>query len=285
MLTFPGIRILAALATAFVLVVAFLAWQHFFPVTSAAGWHHEVMMEDVTLVSALAKGGDGALYITRELNKQRGSLFKRLPDGSVQEILGRLDKPDGLALFKGGIAISQEGSECPVLWMHQGLVTPLFQGRNIEGLATDARVLYAIEDRVMDGRLWQYDPATSETKVLRDHLQEGEGVAVCPDGRVFYTEKRRGWIKQLRHDADIDPVVHQNLKAPGFLMCNEDGLWISEDATHGARLLLFDAAGNEHVILWHLRSAQTVIAERPGHLLLAEQGRNRILAITRQPNH
>jgi hypothetical protein len=35
------------------------------------------------------------------------------------------------------------------------------------------------------------------------------------------------------------------------------------------------------VVLSHLRSAQTVLALEPGHLLVAEQGRNRILEINR----
>jgi hypothetical protein len=35
-----------------------------------------------------------------------------------------------------------------------------------------------------------------------------------------------------------DRVIAEGLNAPGFVQCTEDGLWITEDATHMARLLL-----------------------------------------------
>ena len=41
-----------------------------------------------------------------------------------------------------------------------------------------------------------------------------------------------------------DVLVLEQLNAPGFLMCNDEGLWITEDATHRARLLLLDRTGS-----------------------------------------
>jgi len=66
-------------------------------------------------------------------------------------------------------------------------------------------------------------------------------------------------------------------------MCNEEGLWITEDATHRARLLLLDRTGSLQTILRGLRSGQTVLPLAPGRLLLAEQGRGRILEVERLP--
>ena len=60
-------------------------------------------------------------------------------------------------------------------------------------------------------------------------------------------------------------------------MCNDEGPWVTEDATHLARLLLLDSSGSLQVMLRHVRSAQTVLSLAPGQLLIAEQGRARII--------
>ncbi len=265
-------------------VLSFMAWRHYFPVTAAAGWAVKTHLDDLPLVSALAWGENGALFISLEHGKQRGVLLKRMPDGPLQEVLGGLNKPDGLAHFRGGVLVSQEGGEHPVLWVREGQAEPLFAGKNIEGIAADTNYVYAIEDRPEGGRLWRYDPASRGAEVLRSGLAVGEGLAVCPDGRLFYSEKKQGWIKLYRPAADSDPIVHAGLNAPGYLMCGQEGLWITEDATHGARLLLMEAGGKLRVILEHLRSGQAILAIAPGRLLIAEQGRGRILEINRIPS-
>jgi hypothetical protein len=272
---------------AFALLVStasFLAWQHYFPVTAGAGWTWKIYLDDVELVSALARDEQGILYLTQEFNKQRGKLLKQLPNGALQEVMAGLDKPDGLATFRGGMLISQESAESPVLWLHQGQKTELFRGRHIEGIASDEKLIYAIEDVSAVGRLLRYDPATRQVDVLRDDLNVGEGLAICPDGRIFYSEKKSGWIKLYRPALAVDPVAHGGLNQPGFLLCNEEGLWIAEDATHGARLLQADASGTLSIVLDHLRSGQTILPIAPGRLLVAEQGRKRILEISRIPS-
>lgn len=262
-------------------IISFLAWQRFFPAIAGAGWTLKVYRDDVPMVSALARDDQGALYISLEHNLQRGKLLMQRSDGTLQEVIAGLDKPDGLLAYRGGILLSQEGGEYPLLWSHDGRVHKLFKGNNIEGIDSDARYIYAIEDLKSDGRLLRFDPTTSQVVILRAGLREAEGVAVCPDGRLFYSEKQQGWVKQYRADADADPVVHARLNKPGFLMCNGEGLWIAEDGTHGARVLNAGASGMLQVVLSHLRSAQTVLQLAPGRMLVAEQGRNRILEISR----
>ena len=275
--------LLAALAV-LVPALSFLAWQRYFPVTVGSGWTLRVYMDDIPMVSALARDDQGALYITREHNKQHGSLFKQRPDGSMQEVMAGLDKPDGLLAFRGGILVSQEGGEYALLWLHDGRVEKLFKGSNIEGIDSDEKYIYAIEDLKSEGRLLQLDLVTGKVAILRGGLRSAEGVAVCPDGRLFYSEKKEGLVKQYRADAAADPVVHSRLNLPGFLLCNGDGLWIAEDGTQGARLLLAGPSGALQVVLGRLRSAQTVLQLAPGRLLVAEQGRNRILEISRIPD-
>ena len=273
-----------ALLVVLVAIVSFLTWQRYFPATAGVGWSFKPYLDDVPMVSALARDGLGELYITRENNKQQGSLFKQRPDGSIQEVMAGLEKPDGLLAYRGGILVSQEGGDYALLWLHDGRVDKLFKGSNIEGMDSDAKYIYAIEDLKNDGRLLRFDPATSQVVVLRTGLREAEGVAVCPDGRLLYSEKKHGWVKQYRADAAADPVVHAGLNLPGFLLCNGEGLWIAEDGTHRARVLHAGPSGTLEVVLSHLRSAQTVLQLAPGRLLVAEQGRNRILEISRSPD-
>jgi hypothetical protein len=280
----PGFRrrrVLALAALGAVVAAGFPAWQHFYPVSAAEGWSYRVYLDDLPQVSALAMDGAGALYISLERSNERGSILRREVNGTLSQALLGLSKPDGLVAFRDGIAIAQEGGDLPVVWLHGGRSEVLFHGRNVEGLANDGRYLYAIEDRAGDGRLLRFDPVNGVLTVLRDGLGEGEGVAVCPDGQLYYAEKKKRWVKRWQADGS-DPVVVENLNAPGFLMCNDEGLWISEDATHRARLLLLDRMGVLHTILRGLRSGQTVLPLAPGRLLLAEQGRGRLLEVERQ---
>ncbi|MDR1228726.1 MAG: hypothetical protein LBK55_06875 [Azoarcus sp.] len=274
------------LAAGFLVVLAasgFFAWQHFAPVTVADGWTYRVYEDGVPRASALALGADADLYYSEELRDRRGRIVRRMADGSRREVLAGLSKPDGLLAYRGGIAIAQEQSESPVYWLHDGEIAALFVGRQIEGLSTDGRYLYAIEDIKENGRILRYDPDTREVAVLRSGLIEGEGIAVCPDGNVFYAEKGRNRIMRLQADGvdGADQVIRQNLNRPGFLFCDGEGLWITEDSTHDARLMLLDPDGGLQVIARRLRAAQTFLPLGEDRFLLADQGRNRILELER----
>lgn len=84
------------------------------------------------------------------------------------------------------------------------------------------------------------------------------------------------------HEGAEDEVVLNGLNAPSFLLCDSEGLWITEDSTHNARALLLPPDGPLQVIVRRLRSAQSLPYIGPGRYLLAEQGRDRILEIERQ---
>ena len=264
-------------------IFSFLGWQHFYPVQAADGWSLRTFQGGIPMVSAMVIDGRDNLYVSQEFKNEKGAILWLHADGKRQEIVNKLSKPDGLALFQDGIAIAQEGGKHPVLWWRGGETRSLFSGDSIEGLASDGRNLFAIEDVKQNGRLLKYDPETKETMTLRDGLEEGEGVTVCPDGRLFYTEKKKGWIKKFS-PGNSDEVIARGLQAPSFLMCNIEGLWITEDLTHRARLLLLDTSGAMHTILSHLRSPQTILSIGKERLLVAEQGRGRILEVKRTPH-
>lgn len=275
-----GRQLLGAAALLLVVGAAQAGWRHFHPVQAEDGWTASVYLDGIERVSALARDAEGGLLLSRELLNGAGVLLRQAPDGQLSEVQSGLSKPDGMIAFRGGVVFSQEQGDQPVLWRTAAGTRELFVGRSVEGLASDGRYLYAIEDRHDDGNLLRFDPERNVVEVLRRNLDEGEGVTACPDGRLFYTEKGKGWVRQLSADGS-DPKVLSDLAEPGFLLCNGDGLWVTEDATHRARLLLLDQGGQLHTVLSHLRSAQTLLETTPGHYLLAEQGRNRVLQLQR----
>lgn len=257
------------------------AWRHFHPVSAADGWEYRVFARGIPMVSALELDNQGGLYASQELPNGHGKILQLKPGGEISTVLTDLSKPDGLAMFRGSLVVGQEGGVLPMLLVQGDQVKALFEGDSIEGVATDGSILYAIEDKPQ-GRLLSYAPDTQQLSVIRDGLDEGEGVTVCPDGRLFYTEKGKGWVKQWQPEGQ-DRIVAEDLKAPGFVQCTPGGLWITEDVTHGARLLWLGADGQLTTVLTHLRAAQTIIDLGSGHYLLAEQGRNRILEVFRAP--
>ena len=158
------------------------------------------VFEEGIPLSALALDANGGLYYSEELRNRRGRIVRRAADSFRHVVLAGLSKPDGLLAYRGGIAISQEQGEFPLHWLHDRKITTLFTGRNVEGLSTDGHYLYAIKDDKQNGRILRYDPDSRKLAVLRSGLIKGEGIAVCPDGNIFYTEKGRNRIVRLRAD-------------------------------------------------------------------------------------
>jgi hypothetical protein len=257
----------------------FFAWQHFAPVSAAAGWDYRVAHDDVPKAAGMAIDEQGNLLVTEELRKQQGALRRITPDGQRSLIVGGLTKPDGLVAFMGGYAFSQETADAPVSLLRDGKVTPLFMANDGQGLKADGPLLYVIEDRKGDGRLMRYDARTQALDVLRDNLSESESIEICPGNRMLYTVKEAGQVRELTEDRK-DPVYLDGLKEPTFLLCDERGLWIVEDQTHQARLWLRDNSGKLQVILSNLRAPQELLPLGQGKYLLAEGGRDRVLELS-----
>lgn len=209
----------------------------------------------------------------------RGSILQIGSDGSHKAIVSNLSKPDGMIAAQGGFVYSQEVEGARVRLLKHGVSTDLFTGQKVQGLWDDGEYLYAIEDRKGDGRLLRYRWRDGALETVRDHLNEAESITRCSDGRMLYTEKEQGVVRQLSEDG-TDPVVLSDLNQPTFIMCDQRGLWISEYSTHRARLLLLDNRSGLQTILSFLKAPQMVARTPRGTYLLAEGGRNRILEIT-----
>ncbi|APE98645.1 TPA: hypothetical protein ACHTCR_003536 [Pseudomonas putida] len=265
-----------------VATLGFFAWQSFYPVQAASGWDVEVLHRDVTKAASLLPQADGSLLVSRELDDGRGSILKITASGDRVVVIDNLSKPDGMVAAQGGWVFSQEGGQAPVSLSRDGQVTHLFDGESVQGLWNDGDHLFAIEDRKGNGRLMRYDWNSGQLDVLRSGLTETEGLTRCSDGRLLYTEKANGKVRALSDDGR-DPVVVDGLRNPTFLYCDQRGLWISEDNTHRARLLLIDADGVQHTMLTFLKAPQSIVADGKGGYLLAEGGRNRVLHLTPPP--
>ncbi|MBF6026842.1 hypothetical protein ICY20_03785 [Pseudomonas sp. P115] len=259
--------------------LGFFAWQSFYPVSATSGWNVQVVHRDVPKAASLMPLPDGSLMVSQELDDAKGSIVRIHPDGTREVVVANLSKPDGLFATRGGWVFSQESADLPVSFYKDGVVTELFKGESVQGLWDDGDYLYAIEDRKPVGRLLRYRWSDKSLTVLRDQLQEGESIVRCTDGRMLYTEKQKGVVRELTDDGS-DPVVLSHLNQPTFLMCDERGLWINEDATHRARLLLIDKQGRQQTILSFLKAPQSIVPTGRGTYLLAEGGRDRVLELT-----
>ncbi|MGY2398262.1 hypothetical protein [Pseudomonas sp. SDO5271_S396] len=258
--------------------LGFFAWQSFYPVSAAAGWSVQVVHRDVPKVASLMPLPDGSLMVSQELDDAKGSIVRLRLDGTREVVVGNLSKPDGMFATRGGWVFSQESGGAPVSFLKDGKVTELFRGENVQGLWDEGDDLYAIEDRRDEGRILRYRWSDQSLSVLRDRLEEGESIVRCTDGRMLYTEKKKGVVRELTDDGH-DPVVLSGLNQPTLLMCDERGLWVNEDATHRARLLLIDKQGHQQTILSFLKAPQSIVPTGRGSYLLAEGGRDRVLEL------
>ncbi|MGF6391327.1 hypothetical protein [Pseudomonas plecoglossicida] len=278
-----GTRIaLTTTAAVLTATLGFFAWQSFYPVQASNGWSVDVLHRDVSKAASLLLQADGSLLVSRELDDGRGSILKITAQGERVVLIDKLSKPDGMAAAEGGWVFSQEGGSAPVSLSRDGQVTHLFDGDSVQGLWNDGDYLYAIEDRKGNGRLMRYQWASGQLEVLRSNLTETEGLTRCTDGRLLYTEKATGKVRALTEDGK-DPVVVEGLRNPTFLLCDQRGLWISEDNTHRARLLRVDADGSQHTVLTFLKAPQAITPDGKGGYLLAEGGRNRVLQLSPPP--
>lgn len=262
-----------------VATLGFFAWQSYYPVSATAGWNVRVVHADVPKAASLMPDADGSLVVSQELDKGKGSIVRIHSDGSREVVVANLSKPDGMVPTRGGWVFSQESDGLPVSFYKDGVVTELFKGDSVQGLWVEGDDLYAIEDRKPAGRLLRYRWSDQSLTVLRDRVQEGEAIVRCTDGRLLYNEKQKGVVRELTADGS-DPVVLSNLNQPTFLMCDERGLWINEDATHRARLLLIDKQGRQQTILSFLKAPQSIVPSGRGTYLVAEGGRSRVLELT-----
>jgi hypothetical protein len=275
---------LAVSGVVLVLILGALAWFRFQPVAVAKGWDYAVVQGNLERVTSLARMPDGSIVATLSPRQHlggpgQGKLVQLEPaTGSYRVLADGLFKPNGLLPYPGGVVITQEMANQPVLRWHDGKLEPLMMLVKPESIVGTAAGQWLVIEDTTGGRLLQVDPHTLQKTVLHEGFKAGEGVCVGRDRRIFVVDNKTSVLQEYRAGAML--TVLDGLHGPGFLRCTPDGIWITEDVTNTGRLLFYDYE-RVHVVAEHLHSPQAVLQDGNGWLL-AEQGRSRLLRFSRQ---
>lgn len=248
------------------------------PVTAAKGWRFRVRHENLPAVDNLAVAHDGSLYATRELARGEGEVV-RLTERGTSVLLGGLNRPDGLFLQgRRWLYVTEEVPEGRVIELDltTGKQREVVRLNNPEGIVALANgELLVAEDRV-NGRIVRV-LRNGVVEVVTSGLNRPEGLAVMRDGTLVYAETATGRVIAWR-EGEMKVLV-EDLDEPDQVRIAPDGaLWITEDAEPG-RLLRFKN-GSVETVLSGLLAPQGIAFTARGEILVAEQRRGRILAVT-----
>ena len=281
-----AVRLLLALLATVLLAFAVLGYFRWRPVAVADGWHYSVVADGLAMIDSLGTTAQGDLLGTLDFNHGKGKLVHFGPDWKMTVLLDGLSKPAGLLPFRDGVLVAQEEQDMSVMYWSPAGAKPFFKLEFAEGITQLPSGNIAIIADRKDGTLVEVNPVTGKNIVLLNNLDKGEGLCAMPDGRLYFTEKQRDSALYLYQPGiagkpgsrvAVTPAV---LQAPGFLLCTPQGIWITEDRTNDGRLLFWDFS-QLHTIADHLHAPQYVLAHGDNEWLLAEQGRARLLRITR----
>lgn len=279
---------LAAVALLTVLVFSTLAYFRWRPVEVAQEWRLRVLLDGIEMINSLAVSPQGNVLGTIQLNHGKGRLVRFEESWQPTTLLDGLYKPAGLLPWREGVLITQEEEGMSVMYWTPSGSQPLFKSEYAEGIARLANGNVVVLADRKNGDLTEVNPESGATRILLSGLDKGEGLCSMPDGRIYFTEKQRNTALYQYRPGDGTvagskvPVVG-GLQSPGFLLCTPQGIWITEDRTNDGRLLFWDFV-NLQVIADHLHAPQAVLFRSQNELLLAEQGRSRLLSLTRGAN-
>ena len=269
-----------------VTALALGAWLTLLPYTATAeevetvelspGWSYRVVAEDLPRVDNVVRGPGGYLYVTLELGKPNGKLV-RIDDPGALVVVDGLDHPDGLFASGGLLYITEETSEGRVLAVdvEAATMTTVATLNHPEGIAMlpNGEMIIA-EDRSLGGRVVRL-AEDGTVHPFMDQLVRPEGLTVGPDGAVFVAETAKGRIVGFRDGRMWE--VAGGLAQPDQVVWGPDGtLWVTEDQNPGRLLRI--ARDGLVVVARGLHSPQG-IHFAGGEVLVAEQGRGRLLAL------
>lgn len=266
------------------LTFGILAWLRFAPVAVSHDWRYQEVQTGLDRIVALARMPDGSIVATLSAKQHpgapgRGQLIRLdIPAGRYTVLADGLFKPAGLLPHDGGIVVTQEFRDQPVLLWKAGNLQPLLLLAQPESITETPQGRWLVIEDSSGGRLLEIDPMDGYAqKVLAAGFAAGEGVCSGRDGRVFVVDNKNPDLLEFRDGRVLR--IAAPLRKPGFLRCTADGIWITEDATNNGRLWLYDYR-RFHRIASHLHSPQSVLPDGDG-VLVAEQGRSRLLRFTR----
>lgn len=277
---------LSVLVAAALLAYGVLAWLRFAPVKAAEGWQYSEVQSNLDRVVSLARMPDNSIVATLSARQHpgdtgHGQLVKLdIAAGKYTVLADGLYKPDGLLPYQGGIILTQEYSGQSVLWWKDGKVQPLMLLAKPESIAETADGKWLTIEDSTNGRLLEIDPHDHyNEKVLAGGFSAGEGVCVDKNQRIFVVDNKNPNLMEYR-DGNIVQIPAA-MRGAGFLRCTDKGIWITEDVTNNGRLWFYDYK-TFHVIASHLHSPQSVLVDGANAVLVAEQGRSRLLRFVQQ---
>lgn len=269
----------------FLCAVILLAWLRFSPVTVAADWKYDVLQENLDRITSLARLSDGRLLATLSAKQRAGQLGGGqlvqldIAGGKYTVLAGKLYKPDGLMPYKNGVVITQEFSDQPVLLWSESRINPIFMLVKPESITATQNGRWLIVEDAMNGRLIEFNPQDGKQAILYTGFEAGEGVCVGRDQRIFVVDNKGSDLLEFVN-GEMKKIV-SGLNGPGFLRCTDSGIWITEDVTNNGRLLFYDYQ-NLQVLARHLHSPQSVLEDGDNSILVAEQGRSRLLRFSKR---
>ncbi len=247
------------------------------PFTSE-GWDFTILHTNLPRVDNIAVDPKGNLYVSLEL-KQKGKVL-RLSGTRKETIAENLRRPDGLLLTDTHLFVTEEIRDGRVLKIDlsdKRLETLLHLNRP-EGIAQTREGILLVAEDIPGGRVLRIAPNGMIIDVLVEGLNRPEGVAVASEGTVYVAETGTGRVLAITRATQ--EVIITVLNRPDQVAVTQDGIvWITEDAKPG-RLLRYENGKLTTVMkgLW----APQGIAFRDDEILVAEQGRDRILSVRRK---
>ena len=267
-----------------IIIVALLTAAAFYyvtmPVFVDAAWQYTEIASDLTNISAVQTDAKGHIYALLEEKTGQGELLL-LHDGIHTQVLGGLDKPDGMIVDGDDLIISEEAGKGRLIRFTPSnqQVVNLAILQSAEGIAVESDGDFLVVEDRNPGSLLSVSKNGSVTTLLAG-LNKAEGVCTSISGRIYIAEKATGRILLL--DNGKKSILINGLHKPGVVICGlADELWITEDKTNSGRLMHY-SNNRLKTIARHLHNPQGISFDAGGRLLLAEQGRGRILAFTRK---
>jgi hypothetical protein len=247
-------------------------------VSAVRGWRFAVYHDKLPGIDNLVKA-DGTLYATRVGANGQGQVIK-IVKGKVETLIDGLNNPNGLEVRGRWLYVTEEMAEGRVIEhdLCSGKRRDLATLNHPEGVGLLADGDLAVAEDSINGRIMRV-LRNGVVEIITAGLNRPEGLTVARDGTLLFTEAGMGRVLGWRN-GDLNVLV-DDLEEPNQIEIGPDGaLWITEDVA-GGRLLRYHDGALE-TILTGLKSPQG-ITFAGNTVLVAEQGRARILAVSEVP--